>query len=232
MLFNYSLQSLTSKCWNSRVSPGCLCNLCDSTTPDVGTGHHIFFLLNFLLFGLQPVIYFLWPEPHSQQLYIHLGPGPHLAPVSSPLQELEPCSNNSLLVGILQHMGTPPRIMTASCLAPKGSPTAVPCPTRLDLVPKIVWIMPDLALQFPPGFCPYTLGDHLNSLNSPSSWLPFHWPNESNIEHISPAKPTHSCLTLTPLQRKHETGGQETSVSSIGILTVGSWLSDLCNEGS
>lgn len=92
--------------------------------------------------------------------------------------------------------------------------------------------MPDLALQFPPGFCPYTLGDHLNSLNSPSSWLPFHWPNESNIEHISPAKPTHSCLTLTPLQRKHETGGQETSVSSIGILTVGSWLSDLCNEGS
>ena len=130
-------------------------------------------------FGLQPVVYFLWPEPHSQQLYIHLAPGPYLAPVSSLVQELGPCPNNSLLVGILQHMGTPPRIRIATCLAPKGSPAAVPCPTWLDLVPTIASIMPELALQVPPGFCPYTLGDHLNS---PSSWLLFHWPSFNIID--------------------------------------------------
>lgn len=41
----------------------------------------------------------LWPEPHSKLQYIWLGPGPHLAPVSSPLQELEPRPNTAFWRG-------------------------------------------------------------------------------------------------------------------------------------
>lgn len=116
---------------------------CHGTTFNTGHGHVILLLPNFLLLGLQnshssrdshllPVT-----RAHSELQYIWPGPGTPLAPVSSPLQELDSCPNTAFWQGFLQHMGTIPRIMTATCLAPKGLSTAVPCPTTLDLVPKI-----------------------------------------------------------------------------------------------
>lgn len=103
-------------------------------------------------FGLQPVIYFLWPEPHSQQLYIHLGPGPYLAPVSSPLQELGPCPNNSLLVGILQHMGTLPRIRIDSAWLPGAPPLLCLVLPDWAWCPQLLQSCPSLLYKFHLGF--------------------------------------------------------------------------------
>lgn len=145
MPYKHHLLPLRSKCLSSGwESHGCLSGPCHSTTPEIGPGHVILLLPNFLLLGLQPVIQRLSSPPcdqsHTQNSVhsVHLARAwtpPGTCQLSTPGTGALP--KHSLLAGTLQHMDTTPRIVTATCLAPKGSPTAVPCPTRLDLVPKI-----------------------------------------------------------------------------------------------
>lgn len=158
MFYGNSLPAFRSKHWNSRVSSGFLWSPRHGSAPDVDPAcvciipSSVLTVVNHpetrlsLCPECQLLVQCIWPAPGAPPGTCHSTPGTRTLP------------KLGLLSGILQHMGTSPRIMTATCLAPKGSPTAVPCPSTLDLMLKIACTMLVLSL------CPFpswTISLHL-----------------------------------------------------------------------